>query len=180
MQKSKNSLLAFQNKNNVLDPAEQAKAMSGIITALESTLANLEAELANMHTYLHDTAPQIITLKSKIAAVKGQIAKEKAILAGEGNNQLNKLAAQYMDVKQMVEFNMDVYKANLAALEKSRLDASKKIKTVVTIAAPHIPDEAEYPRKIYVLTLIFIINITAYGIIKLIIAMLKEHSEDAF
>ena len=180
MQKAKNDLINFQNKNNVLDPVEQARATSGIITTLEGNLAALEAELNGMLTYLQDGAPQVLTMKGKIAALQQQIAKEKAVIAGEGSGQLNRLAAQFMDVRQAVEFNVDVYKATLAALEKSRLDAAKKIKSVVIIATPNLPDEAEYPRKLYILTTAFIIATIVYGIARLIIAMIREHREDAF
>jgi capsular polysaccharide transport system permease protein len=178
LQKAKGGLLELQDKYNVFDPQEQARATAGIAVALESRLATDEAELGNLRTYMNETAPQIVAVKSRIEALKKQIEKEKKQLAGGDENRLNAVVARFMDVKYNLEFKSDVYKATLTALEKSRLDAAKKIKTIVTVASPTLQEEAEYPRKLYIISLFSVTAVMVYGIARLILAIIKEHSEE--
>jgi capsular polysaccharide transport system permease protein len=114
-------------------------------------------------------------LKEQIKALKNQIEKEKARLVGGSNNRLNRLALEYLTLKLEAEFYADVYKATLSAYEQTRVDASRKLKNLVIIQAPNLPEEPLYPKKVYNLTLAFILLLMFYGIIVFLIELIKEH-----
>lgn len=69
-QKAQNDLIAFQNKYGVFDPLKQAEAKAGLVTQLESDIAQREAKLLTMQSYMNDHAPEIVTLKAEITALK--------------------------------------------------------------------------------------------------------------
>lgn len=177
LQSAKNRVLGFQNVHHVIDPVEQAKSMAGFVTQMETTLASNEAELRTLLTYLNEDSYQVVALKNKIESLREQIVKEKERLTGKGDKRLNEISAEFMNIRFDMEFVADVYKATLSALEKTRVEASKKIKNLVVIASPNLPDEPEYPRRAYRLSTMFIVLLIVYGIFRLIAATVKEHME---
>jgi capsular polysaccharide transport system permease protein len=174
MQNSKNTLLNFQNKYKIFDPAQKAQASASLVAQLETQLAQQEAQLRNLLTYLNEDSFQVQALKNQIKALREQIEKEKSEMVG-GDSKLNKILAQYLDLKINVDFSTDVYKATLSAFETTRVEASRKLKNLVIIASPNLPDEALYPKRAYIITLATILFLLLYGIIKLIIGIIKEH-----
>lgn len=175
---ARNKLIAFQNQHQVLDPAEQAKATAGYINAMEAEVAQQEAELKNLLTYVSRDAFQVQSLRSKIEALKQQLDQERARLSGKGSKgKLNEVAARFLNLQSLVDFAVDAYKATLGAMEATRVEASKKLKSVVVIASPSLPDWPEYPRKLYNLGLLAVILLAVYGIGVLIIETIKDHRD---
>ena len=175
MQTAKNKLISFQDKYKIIDPTQEAQAAILRKAQLETQLATLEAQLKTLLTYLSEESFQVQALKSQIKALKDQIEVEKSKIAGGGDTKLNKIAAEYLNLKLDVDFSTDVYKATLSALETTRVDASRKLKNLVIISSPNLPDEALYPRKAYNLTLATVLLLMFYGILKIIIGIIKEH-----
>ncbi|MDN2922107.1 capsule biosynthesis protein, partial [Campylobacter coli] len=52
-QKEQNDLIAFQNNYGVFDPLKQAEAKAGLVTQLESDIAQREAKLLTMQSYMN-------------------------------------------------------------------------------------------------------------------------------
>lgn len=175
MQVSKNKLIKFQNTYKVIDPTQEAQAAATLVAQLETQLASQEAQLKNLLTYLSEESFQVQALKNQIKALKEQIEVEKSKIVGGGDTKLNKIAAEYLNLKLDVDFSTDVYKATLSALETTRVDASRKLKNLVIIASPNLPDEALYPKKTYNLSLATLLLLIFYGILKIIIGVIKEH-----
>ncbi|HEX6828070.1 MAG TPA: capsular biosynthesis protein, partial [Burkholderiales bacterium] len=96
---ARNSLIAFQNQYQVLDPAEQAKATAAYINTMEADVAQQEAELKNLLTYVSQDAFQVQSLRGKIGALKAQLTQEKARLSGNGaKGKLNEVAARFLNL----------------------------------------------------------------------------------
>ncbi|MEO0296055.1 MAG: capsular biosynthesis protein [candidate division WOR-3 bacterium] len=175
MQIAKNNLIKFQNTYKVMDPTQEAQAKAALISQLEAQLANQEAQLKTLLTYLTEDSFQIQALKNQIKALKDQIEKEKAKMVGVGDTKLNRLALEYLNLKLDADFVTDVYKATLSAFETTRVEASRKLKNLVIIASPNLPEEPLYPRKAYNLTLATVLLLLFYGILKIVIGVIKEH-----
>jgi len=175
MQTSKNNLIKFQNIYKVIDPTQEAQAAVSLVSQLDAQLATQEAQLKNLLTYLSEDSFQVQALKSQIKALKEQREIEKSKIVGGGDSKLNKIAAEYLNHKLDVDFSTDVYKATLGALETTRVEASRKLKNLVIIASPNLPDEALYPKKTYNTALATLLLLIFYGILKIIIGVIKEH-----
>lgn len=175
MQIAKNNLIKFQNTYKVMDPTQETQAKAVLISQLETQLANQEAQLKTLLSYLTEDSFQVQVLKNQIKALKDQIEKEKTKMVGVEDTKLNKLALDYLNLKLDADFAADVYKATLSAFETTRVEASRKLKNLVIIASPNLPDEPLYPRKAYNLALATILLLLFYGILKIIIGVIREH-----
>ncbi|HEH4658290.1 TPA: capsule biosynthesis protein [Campylobacter coli] len=175
-QKAQNDLIAFQNKYGVFDPLKQAEAKAGLVTQLESDIAQREAKLLTMQSYMNDSAPEIVTLKAEIAALKKQLVKERSKISADNSSQkLNDLAAKFQDLTIEVGFAQSAYEAALKAYESARIEALRKIKQLVIIQSPDIPESAKYPERIYDILTAFIVLSLIFGIVKFIKMIIEEH-----
>ncbi len=175
LQAAKENVLIFQNENNIVDPQVQIEITTRLVAELQARKSQQEAELTNLLTYLQDDAPQVVAMKNGIDSIKKQIEKEQSALTSVADEQLNQKMAEFEELKAKVQFEMDLYKLSLAALEKSRVEAAKKAKSLSVISKPYLPEDPTYPQKWYRLLTVFLISILVYGMAKVMVSIIEDH-----
>lgn len=177
--KAQAAIAEFQNKHRILSPKHQAEQISTITNQLESQIAMSEAELKNMEAYMHPEAPQVVSLRNKIRAMKSQLAQEKQAVTGTpeevDENVLTELSGEYTALEYELEFATQVYKSTVASMEALRTEIAQKVKNVVLITAPYMPQEAEFPRGLQTTGAVFIILLLIYWAGRLVIATVEDH-----
>lgn len=174
---AKEKLLGYQNTSNVLDPMATAEVTTRVIAELEAQQAAREVELNTLSGMLQSDAAQVVALRQTIAGIRQQIAAEKAKLTSPKGRALNREAAEFLDYRAMVEFRGDVYKISLATLEKIRLEAARKTKTLAVLSSPQVPEEARYPQRIRKLWAWLFGLCLFYGLIRLTIEIVEDHRD---
>lgn len=179
LQQAKTELLAFQGKNRLLDPTVQAQASGAMVAELQASITKSEADLRVLRGFLNDDAYQVKALRSQIDATRAQLEVERARSTGSGRgaDRLNVLAIEFEGLKTKAEFALDAYKLALGAVENARIDATRKLKNLVVIEPATLPQTAEYPRRIYNLATLLVVCLLLYGIVRLIIATIREHQD---
>ncbi|WP_141111077.1 lipopolysaccharide biosynthesis protein [Chromobacterium haemolyticum] len=172
---AKEALLRYQNSHGQLDPVAQAQAAGQLLAELQAKQAQLETELRNLQSYLQSDAPQITALTGALAALKAQILHEKSKLAAPEDGRLNRQAAQYQELKAKADFQADLYKLALTALEKSRVEASHKRKSLAVVSSPQLAEDAEYPRQFHTLATLLIVCSLLYGCARLALSIIEDH-----
>jgi capsular polysaccharide transport system permease protein len=144
---------------------------------LEATLAARKTELNTQLAFLNSEAPQVVATQNEIRALAQQIGAEKGRLVGTDGERLNDLVARFQDLQIDLEFAMDVYRSALTALETARLEASRKLKHLIVLASPGLPQEALYPRRLYALLTMLVFLTLVYGIGRLVVATIRDHTD---
>jgi capsular polysaccharide transport system permease protein len=168
-------LLRFQSDKQILDPTAAAQATGALTAELRGQLAKLEAELSAKRAYLNDDAADVVTLRDQAAALRLQIERESRGATRPDGGALNRLALEFHEIKARASFAEDGYKAALAAVESTRLEASRKVKSLVVIEPPTLAQTAEYPRRLYNLVTAFVLSLLLYGLAHLLLATVNEH-----
>jgi capsular polysaccharide transport system permease protein len=185
LQTARSALLAFQNKHRLLDPRAQALAADTLTSELEATKSRLEAELGSLRAFLFDDSYQVSALKSRIDALQRQIDAERrrattnGTTGKNGNNgaRLNALAIDFQGLQLQTEFAQDAYKLALSAVENARIDATRKLKSLIVVEPPSLPETAEHPRIAYNLATLLAICVLLYAITRLVLATIREHQD---
>lgn len=179
LQKAALDVLAFQSKTRLLDPTAQAQASGALTAELQAGRARLEAELGGLRGFLNDDAYQVQALKSRIDALGRQIDVERSrATSGDTKGpQLTKQALDFQGLQLQAEFSRDAYKLALAAVENARIDATRKIKSLVILEPPSRPETAEYPLAAYNLGTLLAICVLLYAIVRLVLATIREHQD---
>jgi capsular polysaccharide transport system permease protein len=171
-------VLTFQEEHDMLDPTAQAAANTGLTTELQAMQARYEAELKGLQGYLNDHAPQVQAMQAQVAGIRQQLqAESRRGVTNENGVSLNVLAGRFQQLLAELEFVSDAYRGALTALETARIESTRKLKSLVLVESPALPESAEYPRRIYSLLALLMGLTLLYGIGRLIVATIEDHQE---
>lgn len=178
-QQSKDEMQAFQNLHKLLDADATAQSMLEIISSLESEIAKENARLKALESTLAKNAPQIKALNNKISSLKEQLKIEKSRITATSDidGSFNAIASEYRQLQVNIIVAEEFYKTSLAIVENAKLEAIKNVRSLIAVVKPIKPQEAIYPQKIYNLLTIIIVLCLLYGILRFVIASIKDHYE---
>jgi capsular polysaccharide transport system permease protein len=74
-------------------------------------------------------------------------------------------------------FANDIYKTALVALERGRVEATRKIKKVSVIQSPTLPGSPLEPRRIYNIAVSILITLLIAGVVHLLAAIIRDHKD---
>lgn len=167
----------FQNEHLIFDPNQSAVSASGIIANLEASLTQKRIELSTLRGYLSEDNYEIKKVKGEISSIEHSITQKKQSLSGKEKQRLNKILFEYEKLKMALEFDTEVYKNTLIQLESTKLDASKEAKTLSVVTKPNLPDGYTYPNKPQVFISLLILMLMGYGIVSMLVAIIRDHKE---
>lgn len=174
---SKAELLAYQNSHNVLDPQASALAASTLVNTLMGQKIQMETELRNLLTYLRDDAPQVVSARNAIMSLQAQIDEEKQKITAPQGDKLNSMALAFEEIKAKVEFDTQIYTLALTAIEKTRVEAARKLKVLSVISSPQQPQESAFPNYPYVIACWLLVCCLLFGTTKLLLAVIEDHRD---
>lgn len=178
LQHTKSRLMQFQDQHNVLDPTARARASARARDRTQAQLSRQETELRTLQSYLNDNAAPVQAQRAQVEALRRQLEIERARpLKSSGDAKLTQLASQFRDLGMQVAFAEDTYKVALAAVENARIDAVRKLKTLVVIEPPALPQSAAYPRRLYNMATLFVACCLIYAITRLVITTIRDHQD---
>lgn len=170
-------MLAFQNEHQLLSPESTGAAIQSVVNELEAELVRLQTEQKALASYLNEAAPQLVTITGRIDSVKAQLQEERAKISRQDTQSINEVNARFEELELELQFATDMYKTALSGLEQARVESYHKMKHLVVLQSPSLPDEALEPRKIYNLVTLFVVLSLAYGIVTMILATIREHRD---
>ena len=145
---------------------------------MADALARQEAELKGLQAYLNDDTPQINALQAQIDGIRQQLDDERigSVKNADGKS-LNEIVGEYQELLAELEFRSDAYKAALTGLETARIESTRKLKSLVLVESPALPESATYPRRAYTMIALFLALTLLYGIVRLVVATIEDHME---
>lgn len=177
LNEAKERLLAYQNQNQLLDPTESAGVATRVIGELEGQLAGKEVEYRAMGSALQPEAAQMQAIRHAIGSLKTQIDTEKKKLASPKDVSLNRTASVYLEYKQLLDFQTELYKLSMSAVEKMRVESARKVKTLAILSSPQLADEAEFPKPGYLLLVWFFCLSMLFGFVRLVLEIIEDHRD---
>jgi capsular polysaccharide transport system permease protein len=167
------ALAAFRNAHGVVDPEEQAKAQLGLISKLQDELIGARVQLQQLQTMAPEN-PQVPILQTRIKGLEGQIDQQMGRVAGSRRS-LSGTAVQYERLELERQYADRRLAAAMTSLQSAEDEARRKQAYVERIAQPSIPDEAAEPRRLRGIFATFVLGLVAWGILRLLLAGLREH-----
>ena len=175
--------LAFQQKNNLLDPEAEGMAFQQITYGLEGQIATKSAQLKGLRSTMTEKAPQVVMLASELSALKTQLELERDRLSTQqGTNSniknngtsVSEVLAQFSDLKIELELALKGYTSSEVSLDKARIEAYRQLKYLVVVESATLPQDNKYPDTLYNILLFAVLQLMLFGIGKIILATVKE------
>ncbi len=171
-------MLAFQSSNNLLDAEAAAKARAEIIAELEASLTKERTALKGLSATLDSNTPQVRQQRNRIRALEQQLASEtQRLVSQKDGDKLNVVASRYRNLTIDAAIAEEAYKFAVSSVESARIEASKKLRSLVTVVSPNLPDKAIYPERIYNLVTLLIALVLFYGIVRFVVATIEDHRD---
>ncbi|MBY5921264.1 lipopolysaccharide biosynthesis protein [Ferrimonas balearica] len=188
LEKAKRELLGFQQQFNLLDPEAEGMALQQITYGLEAQLATKKAELKSLLSIMSTDAPQVLVIQSQIRALEAQLEVERGRLSlqqgnggdshlaipGDTGYSVSEVLAKYASLKIELELALQAYTASEVSLEKSRVEAYRKLKYLMTVESSTLPEDNQYPQSTYNILLFSVVLMMLFGIGRIILATVKE------
>ncbi|WP_239670710.1 lipopolysaccharide biosynthesis protein [Vibrio variabilis] len=170
------ALLGFQQKYNLIDPTAEGAAIQQIAYGLEGQIATKNAELTGLSQIMSAQAPQVQMLQNEIAALEQQLLSERTKLAtSEGKSfSVSQILATFTDLRVKMELALQAYTASQISLEKSRIEAYRQLKYLVTVESATTPEDNQYPEVVYNVTLFAILASMVFAIGRIILLTIYE------
>ena len=169
------SLATFRSGQAVFDPSVQGAIRLQGVAKLNEELLAAEAQLAQIRKLAPEN-PQIGSLRSRVDGLRQAIREENARVLGRSGG----LVAQSPEYDRLVlekTFADRQLAATLAALDTARAEAQRKQLYLERLVQPHLPDYAVEPRRIRSVLTVFVLGLVAWGVLCLIVAGVREHTE---
>ena len=171
-------LLSYQNKNRTIDPKVDIEVKNKILAGLESELIQKNVLYNSKAQYLNSKTAEMKLLKGNITYIKKSIKKIKAEITGSrGQKELNANMSDFTLLKSKVEFNKELYIQTLVKLEETRVLISQNTKNLIVVTKAHVADSYSSPNKIKDSFSILIVLSFLYGIISLILTIIRDHKD---
>jgi capsular polysaccharide transport system permease protein len=177
MQTKQQVLLAFQNNNQLYSPEQQSNTLLAAIGELQASIIKANAKLKEMSAVMRNDAAEVRAQHNLIASLSEQLIEEKSKLTSADQQSLNKINANFNEIKLSVELASGLYQSALSGMEVVRADAYRKLKHLLIVQHPLMPETDKYPRRIYSIVTWFISLILIYLLGRLMWAIIKEHKE---
>jgi capsular polysaccharide transport system permease protein len=177
LKKYQSSLISFQDKFKLYNPEQQGSAIVTAMNDLEAEIIKEETTLKSLSSFMRSDSADIKAINRHIDALKSQLAQEKNRLTNQEKQSLNKINVDYQEIKLNSQLAADLYKSSLASLELIRSDAFRTLKHLLVIEHPSLAQENKYPRRLYSIFTWFISMLLIYGVLKMLVAVIKEHKE---
>lgn len=170
-------LLEFQGDKQLFSPAEESGALLTAINQLQAELIKAEARYKELSSVMRRTAPEVKAQKNLINSLKSQLAEERNNLISEKESGLGKANLDYQEIQLNAKLAADLYASSLVSLESVRAEAYRKLKHLLIVEHPALPEDESYPRRWYNITTWFLLLVIVYLISRLIAAIIMEHKE---
>jgi capsular polysaccharide transport system permease protein len=170
-------LMLYQEKYTLLDPTAEGIAKQQITYTLEGQVSLKEVELKNLLLIMSNIAPRVIQVRNELASLKSQLITERDKLAEKNEGKVipvSQILSQFTDLKLNLELTLQAYTSSEISLEKSRVEAYRQLKYLITVQTAGVPDDSTYPMLWYNMTLLFVMLNIIFAIIKITWVTAKE------
>jgi capsular polysaccharide transport system permease protein len=169
------AMFEYRTKHAIFEPDKQATIQLGSVAKIQEELVSAEAQLAQLRK-LSPSNPQISGLESRADTLRHAIASEAAKVTS-ANGSFSARAPDFERLTLESVFADKRLGAALADLAAARSEALRQQLYLERLVQPSLPDKAMEPRRIRSVFTIFFIGLIGWGVVSLLIAAIREHSD---
>jgi capsular polysaccharide transport system permease protein len=169
------ALFQYRSKHEVFEPDKQAAIQLESVAKIQEELIATEAQLAQVRK-LSPNNPQITGLESRADTLRHAIATEAAkVTSAKGSFSARAPDFERLTVESI--FSDKQLGVALADLESARNEALRQQLYLERLVQPNLPDKAMEPQRIRSVFTVLLIGLIAWGVVSLLIAAIREHSD---
>jgi capsular polysaccharide transport system permease protein len=176
----RNALMAlrdFRDTDRVVDPVAATLATAQMLLTLQVERIAVERERVVTAQLTSQNAPAVVFLAERVKALDQQIGRLQAQLtsAHDVKNTATMTLAKFEELELTRLFSEQLLAISLKALEQARVTAERQQVYLTVFAAPVVPEEALYPRRVVNTLLVFGCALVLWGVLSLVVAGIRDN-----
>lgn len=183
MKSMEDSLVAFQNRNNLIVPEAQVRLILENATQTEVQVETLKEQLAleaalrgTSSAQYHDLSVQKDLLQRTLQhQLRNSGDSNTLILPAHA---LPALAAEYFRLERAYNVKLGVYKYLIQQVEALKLEANKNIRVISVLDPPWPNDKRVFPKRRVMVEAVFILFFILASVIAVLQAVWSRHQEE--
>lgn len=176
VQEKADRLNDYRVKYGVYDLELQTKVQLQAISKLQDELIAIKTQYAQVMAVTPNN-PQISSLIAREKSIRTEINSELSKLNGKGDSSFATKAAEFEKLTLESKLAETQFTSALTSFESAKIEMLKKQLYLEKISQPNKPDLALEPQRFKNILITFILGLIVYGVLKLLIASLREHQD---
>ena len=178
LDRAKNTLIAYQNANSVVNPKAEAELAGQAIAKMQEKYVELKVELTTMkRKYKDPNEPEVLALSDEVNEIQRQIENERRSLVSKKGRNLNQKAADSMRYESDVSFATDMYRMALSAVEKARVESKRQQKFMALLSAPQLPEDPQNDWRSKGFFTVLAVSLVGFSLTKFVLGMQASHRQ---
>lgn len=174
LKSARQKMTEFRSRNQIVDPKADIQVQMGLISTLQTQLAEAMIELDMLKLTTRDNDPRIQQVEQRIAVIQTRIDAERgkigASTAGAGPNgePFSDIVGEFESLSVDREFAEQAYVAALATYNEAVADANRQTLYLAPYIEPTHAERSEYPRRFTIIALLALFLGLSWSIVSLI------------
>lgn len=193
------ALTQFRNRTQIVDPAASIQSQMGILSSLQTQLAETLVDLDILRQTAAETDPRIVQAQRRVEVIEARMGEERRkmgigadrpglILPSDPDaatpqasgseatpqNPFANLMGEYERLAVDLDFAEQSYTAALAAFDAAFAEARRKTRYLAAHIQPTQAEAAEFPQRLTVLGLVALFAFLSWAILTLVAYSLKD------
>jgi len=183
LKRARQAMTRFRNETQIVDPSASIQGQMGILSSLQSELAQTFIDLDILRQTARENDPRITQMERRVRVIEERIEAERRKLGigeGQGNLQTRNesafanLVGEYESLAVDLKFAEESYTAAQAAYDTAVAEAQRKSRYLAAHVSPTLPEAATRPDRLALLGLVALFVFLAWAILVLAVYALQD------
>ena len=181
LKRARQAMTRFRNETQIVDPSASIQGQMGILSSLQSELAQSFIELDILRQTARENDPRITQTERRVRVIEKRIEAERRKLGiGESSGQSQdenafaNLVGEYEILAVDLKFAEESYTASLAAYDTAVAEARRKSRYLAAHVSPTLPEAATRPDRLTLLAMVALFAFLTWAILVLAVYALRD------
>ena len=174
---AREALTRFRNDTQIVDPSADLQGQMGLLSSLNTQLAEALIELDMLTETARDTDPRMEQTRRKIAVIEKRIAEEREKL-GTGSGHQGRAYADLVGEFERLQVDLDfaekAYVSALSAYDSAVAEARRQNRYLAAYVEPTLAERPLYPQRAVILGVTTILLFGFWSVAILIYYSLRD------
>lgn len=181
LKQARQAMTRFRNETQIVDPSASIQGQMGILSSLQSQLAQTLIDLDILRQTTRENDPRITQTERRVQVIEDRIEQERRKLGLGSNsaqasdeNAFANLVGQYESLAVDLQFAEQSYTAALSAFDTAQAEAQRQSRYLAAHVNPTLPESSTRPDRLELTGLVALFAFLTWATLVLAVYALRD------
>lgn len=153
---ARQAMTEFRSRNRIVDPKADIQVQMGLISTMQTQLAESMIELDMLKLATRTDDPRIQQVEQRVKVIQNRIDAERGkigVTSADGSEAFSEILADFERLTVDQQFAEQAYVTALATYDGALAEANRQSRYLATYIEPTHAETSEYPRRLTIIAL---------------------------